>query len=239
METIFRSTEPPSPCGYLHGHMCQREDVWVSGLDPDEYMALLLKGWRRFGHMLFRQNCSGPDACRSLRVNAARFRDDRSQQRTRRRNERTIRLHIDSPAVTPEKIALLERFQADRSETRGWSPYEPGDLAEFAWSFAVNPFPTQEWCYLLDDVLIGYGYVDELSAGLSAIYFARDPAHRDRSLGNWNVLCLLERAKALGLPHVYLGYHCEGCPSLDYKARFRPHEHLDPDGVWRDGGKAK
>ena len=76
--------------------------------------------------------------------------------------------------------------------------------------------------------------MDVMAGGLSAIYFARDPAHHDRSLGTWNVLCLLDRAKALGLPHVYLGYHTAGCPSLQYKGRFRPNQTLDPDGTWRD-----
>jgi arginine-tRNA-protein transferase len=216
--------------------MCQREYVWVSTCQRAEYLTYLLAGWRRFGHMLFRQNCSGLGGCRSLRVDAARFGADRSQRRTRRANEGTVRLRIGNPAVTPEKVALFQRFQADRSQTRGWAPYESGDLAAFAESFAENPFPTQEWCYLLDDVLIGVGYVDELAGGLSAIYFARDPAYRDRSLGTWNVLCLLDRARALGLPHVYLGYHAAGCTSLQYKARFRPNQRLDIDGVWRDGG---
>jgi arginine-tRNA-protein transferase len=204
-------------------------------MHPDEYMSYLLAGWRRFGHAVFRQNCSGPGACRSLRVDAARFRTDRSQRRTRKANEGAVRLRIDTPAVTPEKVALFDRFHSDRSETRGWPPYRPGDAEEFARSWVSNPFHTQEWCYTLDDVLIGVGYVDELAGGLSAIYFARDPTYADRSLGTWNALCLLDRASALGLPHVYLGYHASGCPSLQYKARFRPNQCLDPDGVWREG----
>jgi len=237
METILRRTELPSPCNYIPDHMCKREYIYVSRCDPDEYMAYLLAGWRRFGHMLFRQNCSGPSACRSLRVNAAHFRATRSQRRTHKANAGIVRLRIGTPAVSPDKVAVFERFQADRSETRGWSPYDSDNLAEFARGFVLNPFPTQEWCYYLGDVLIGVGYVDELAGGLSGIYFAHDPAFRDRSLGTWNVLCLLNRARALGLPHVYLGYHVEGCPSLQYKARFRPNERLDPDGVWRDGWK--
>lgn len=232
METILRSTEPPSPCNYLPDHMCQREYLYVSKMDAEEYMAHLLAGWRRFGYMIFRQNCSGPNACRSLRVDAARFRATRSQRRAHKANAGTVRLRIGSPAVTPEKVAVFERFQADRSEERGWSPYEPGDAANFLQSLASNPFPTQEWCYLLGDVLIGVGYVDELLGGLSAIYFARDPAYRDRSLGTWNVLCLLSRARSLRLPHVYLGYHVDGCPSLRYKSSFRPNERL-VNGVWQ------
>ena len=237
METVVRWTEPPGPCIYLPGHMCRREYLSVAKLEPDEYMAYLLAGWRRFGHTVFRQSCSGPGACRSLRVDAAGFRPDRSQCRTRKANEATLLLRIGTPAASPEKVALFDRFHADRSETRGWSPYEPGDLEEFAQSFVLNPFPTQEWCYFLDGVLVGLGYVDELARGLSAIYFVRDPAHRDRSLGTWNVLCLLDRARALGLPHVYLGYHADGCPSLQYKARFRPNQSLDSDGEWRDGNE--
>jgi arginyl-tRNA--protein-N-Asp/Glu arginylyltransferase len=146
-----------------------------------------------------------------------------------------VRLCIGTPVLTPLKVALFDRFHADRSLSRGWSPYEPCDVDEYAGHFLVNPFPTQEWCYFVDDTLVGVGYVDELPGGLSAIYFIRDPDYADRSLGTWNVLCLLDRAKALNLPHVYLGYHVEGCPSLQYKGRFRPHERLDDVGNWHEG----
>jgi arginine-tRNA-protein transferase len=236
MVTIVRWAQPPSPCPYLPDHNCLLEYVLVGALGPGEYMAYLLAGWRRFGHTIFRQTCLGPGSCRSLRVDVARFRPNRTQRRTRAVNERVIQLRIGTPAIAPEKVNLFERFHADRSETRGWSPYEPGVLAEFAHSFAVNPFPTQEWCYYLDDVLVGIGYVDELAGGLSAIYFVRDPKHHDRSLGTWHVLNLIDRTSALRLPHVYLGYYVEGCLSLKYKGSFRPNECLNPDGHWRTSG---
>jgi arginine-tRNA-protein transferase len=205
----------------------------LGALEPAEYMALLLEGWRRFGYTVFRQNCSGPDACRSLRVDVARFRADRCQRRARKANEGAIRLRIGAPAVTPEKLDLFDRFHAERSEARGWL-HNFDDADDYAEAFVSNPFPTQEWCYFLNESLVGVGYVDDLPGGLSAIYFARDPAYGDRSLGTWNVLCLLERASALDLPYVYLGYHSDGCPSLEYKARFRPFQKLCDDGVWRD-----
>jgi arginine-tRNA-protein transferase len=236
MEIVLRWTEATRRCHYLPDHRCQIEYVCVAKLDPDEYMAHLLAGWRRFGHTLFRQTCTGRDACRSLRADAANFLPDRSQRRTRQANEGTVELRIGTPSTTPEKVALLNRFHADRSETRGWLPSDLGDPTEYARAFVLNPFPTQEWCFSIDDVLVGVGYVDELPGGLSAIYFARDPAFRERSLGTWNVLCLLDRAKALGLPHVYLGYHAHGSASLQYKGRFRPHQRLGRDGVWRDDG---
>jgi arginine-tRNA-protein transferase len=71
-------------------------------------------------------------------------------------------------------------------------------------------------------------------AGLSAIYFYYDPDERRRSLGTWNVLCLIDEAARRGLPYVYLGYHVAGCRSLEYKVNFRPNQRRDDDGVWRD-----
>ena len=234
METKLRWADPPDRCDHGLDHICRREYLCVTAVDPDEYMAYMLAGWRRFGHMLFRRSCSGPGACRSLRVDVARFHADRSQRRTHKANDGAVRLSIGTPKVTREKVALFDRFHVDRSERRGWPPHDPGDAEDYASSFVSNPFPTQEWCYFLGEVLVGVGYVDVLAGGLSAIYFTHDPRCRDRSLGTWNVLSLLDRASALGLPHVYLGYFAEGCASLRYKGRFRPNQCLDPDGVWRD-----
>jgi leucyl-tRNA---protein transferase len=234
MKIAFRQTTPAERCHYLPAHTSEHEYLSVASLHADEYMELLKAGWRRFGHLVFRQTCTGPGACRSLRVDVARFRPDRSQRRACKANAGIVSLHIGKPTVTAEKVGLLDRFHTERSRTKGWPVVEPGDTAEYSRMFVINPFPTQEWCYFVGDALVGVGYVDHLAHGLSAIYFARDPSYCDRSLGTWNVLCILEQAAKLGLPHVYLGYHAEGSPSLHYKGRFRPNQCLDLDGVWRD-----
>lgn len=234
METVARWTDGPSRCEYLPDRHWRRELVYVASLGRDEYMTLLRAGWRRFGRTLFRPRCRKCHECRSLRVDVARFRPDRSQRRCRKANEGVVRLEIGVPSVSPEKLDLFDRFHRERSATRGWTPHEPGDAAEYVASFVDNPFPAQEWRYSLNGRLVGVGYVDDLPEGLSAIYFASDPTHRERSLGTWNVLRMIERASALGLPHVYLGYYVEGCASLAYKARFRPNQMLDAEGRWRD-----
>jgi arginine-tRNA-protein transferase len=53
-------------------------------------------------------------------------------------------------------------------------------------------------------------------------------------LGTFNVLKVIEHARELGLPHVYLGYFVDGCGSLAYKANFLPNQILSPAGEWVD-----
>ena len=71
---------------------------------------------------------------------------------------------------------------------------------------------------------------DVLADGLSMVYSFYDPQAEDRSLGTMMILDHIERARRLGLPHVYLGYWVEGSRKMAYKARFLPQERLGMDG---------
>lgn len=214
-------------CEYLPDRVSRlRYDV-ARDLRPEAYLTRLQQGWRRFGYAVFRPECPGCTACQSLRVPVESFRPSASQNRAWKRNHGELEIHIGSPTITREKEALFERFHRFGQETKGWPPHEGGlDI------LANNPFPTEEWSYYSGERLIGLGYVDALPEGLSAIYFGWDPEERDRSLGTFSVLAIIESARTRNLPHVYLGYYVEGCRSLDYKMRFRPNETLQR-GAWR------
>jgi arginine-tRNA-protein transferase len=213
------------------------EYEYVAKLSADEYSALMVAGWRRFGHMLFRPRCRHCDACRTLRVDARRFCPNRSQARNRRRNSGTVSLEIGRPGVTAERLDLYRRFHEHRAATRGWHE-RVVDKESYRDSFVLNPFPTEEWAYRIDDRLVGLGLVDALPVGLSAIYFVHDPDESRRALGTWNVLSLIDETRRRGLAHVYLGYWVADCLSLAYKANYHPHEILDADGTWRAGRPA-
>lgn len=234
MESIFRFIAPPSRCGYLPQQTWQLEYEQVAGITPAEYLARMREGWRRFGDMLFRPHCTRCAACQSLRVLVDRFQPNRSQRRAWKENAGSVRVAIGAPAVSRAKLALYDRYHAHQSDYKGWPLHDPKDAAEYARSFVENPFPTQEWCYYLDDRLIGAGYVDDLPGGLSAIYFFYDPEQRDRSLGTFNVLSIIDYARGRGIPHVYLGYFVQGCRSMAYKARFAPNQVRGTDGTWHD-----
>jgi arginine-tRNA-protein transferase len=214
--------------------MWRLEYEFFSELSAAEYLKRMESGWRRFGVGAFRPQCPACNACRSLRVLVHSFHPNRSQRRVRKANEKTIRLQIGLPSVTRANLDLYDRYHAFQAEMKGWPRHEAKDMASYAHSFVENPFLTEEWCYYLGDRLVGVGYVDVLPGALSAIYFFYDPDGRQRSLGTWNILNVIDRARQAEIPYVYLGYFVEGCPSMEYKARFTPNQIRHPDGTWRD-----
>ena len=82
------------------------------------------------------------------------------------------------------------------------------------------------------DRLVGACLTDWLSDGLSAVYSFYDVGTDARSLGTYTILWLVARARALGLPYVYLGYWVPQSRKMAYKERFRPSEILT-GGAWR------
>jgi arginyl-tRNA--protein-N-Asp/Glu arginylyltransferase len=239
MESLFSYVAPPSPCSYLPDERWSLEYEMVQDLDGAEYMQRMLDGWRRFGGMMFRPRCPLCNQCRALRVDVGRFEPNRSQRRAWARNEGEVALRISRPGVSRAKLKMYDRYHAFQVYAKGWPEHPAKDAASYRESFVHNPAFTEEWNYYLDDRLIGVGYVDRLPSGaspggMSAIYFFYDPEHRQRSLGTWNVLKVLDDARKSRLPHVYLGYYVASCPSLAYKANFAPNQIRWPDGRWCD-----
>jgi leucyl-tRNA---protein transferase len=223
----FTFTTRPAPCPYLPDETQQLRYVEaVPALDRSSYMVLLRQGWRRFGSSAFRPECPACAACQSLRVPVDTFRPSDSQRRVWRKNHGDVEVRTAEPSWSPEREALLARFHQFGHETKRWAENSVG--LHF---FVDNPFRTEEWSYWLGERLIGVGYVDALAEALSAIYFFHDPDEHRRSLGTFNILTMIERAKQRHVPHVYLGYYVGGCRSLEYKRRFAPNELLG-GGVW-------
>jgi arginine-tRNA-protein transferase len=81
--------------------------------------------------------------------------------------------------------------------------------------------------------LFAVALTDVLADGLSMVYSFYDPEIPGRSLGTYLILDHIERARKMGLPHVYLGYWVKGSSKMDYKRRFLPQERLLPDGWQR------
>jgi leucyl-tRNA---protein transferase len=234
MESLFRYTAPPSTCGYLPDRHWSLEYEMVVNLSAAEYTELLGQGWRRFGGMLFRPQCPSCRACQSLRVEAGGFAPNRSQRRAWKTNQGEIEVRIGAPSVSRAKLKLYDRFHEFQTDLKGWPEHPAKDADSYRESFVHNPEFTEEWCYYIEGRLAGVGYADRLFDSMSAIYFFYEPDLRLRSLGTFNVLCLLEECSARKFTYLYLGYYVHGCRSLEYKGNFRPNQLRHPDGQWRD-----
>jgi arginine-tRNA-protein transferase len=237
MQSLYRFTAPASKCGYLPDRDWSLEYEMVADLSAAEYAELLAQGWRRFGAMLFRPQCPTCQACQTLRVDVAAFQPNRSQTRTWKQNIHEVTVHVGPPRVSRARLDLYDRFHEMQTEVKGWPEHGAKDAASYRESFVENPAFTEEWCYFVGERLVGVGYVDRLLDCMSAIYYFYDPDLRERSLGTFNVLCLLEECKRARFKYLYLGYYVEGCRSLQYKANFKPNQIRRSDGTWLDFGR--
>lgn len=226
MKTLFVYQSPPGPCSYLPGRDSSMRYEMVASATIVEYEARMNLGWRRFGKTLFRPDCPTCHDCIPLRVDVAKFQPTTSLRRVMRLAESKVTLEIVEPSATAEKLKLYHVFHDFQAGFKDW-PERYETLASYTESFVDHPFPTEEWNYRVDGRLVGVGYVDALSASLSMMYFFYHPDVRSLSPGTFNVLKGIEEAKRRGKTFVHLGYFVDGCRSLEYKGRFRPHERFD------------
>jgi arginyl-tRNA--protein-N-Asp/Glu arginylyltransferase len=231
MRLLERVVEKPRPCSYLADRSASLDVRVMLDVTAEEMEGLLARGWRRFGPMYFRPACASCTECVSLRVTVDAFAPSKSQRRAARGADRLRRV-VGPPRVDDARLALYAKWHAQREEARGWGP-NPETRDRYALEFAF-PHPCAREAAFYDDAtpgeprLVGLGLFDETPHALSAAFFFFDPAYEHLSPGTVNVLRLIDDARASARPHVYLGYRVTDCPSLAYKARFRPHELLRP-----------
>jgi arginine-tRNA-protein transferase len=212
------------PCGYLAGREATMEYRVMTEVTAAELEWLLVRGWRRFGHLYFRPACPSCVECVSLRIPVTDFQPSKSQRRARRRCEQ-LRVVVREPIVDDERLDLYHAWHTMREQTRGWRESRIGE-DEYHRTFA-EPHPcAREMDYYDGDRLVAVGLIDETPNALSSIYFFYHPDLRQMGLGVASVLFEIEYAQQRGLGHVYLGYRVRECPSTAYKTQFRPHDLL-------------
>ncbi len=207
---------------------------------PEELEARLVRGWRRFGPDYFRPQCPSCSDCIPTRIDVERFAPSKSQRRARRACS-DLEIHVGAPRFSEERLALYREWHASREHARGWEA-SPLDERSYRLQFAFPHPAGRELLYRESATgrLVGVALCDETPRAWSAIYFFYHPDWAKHSIGTANVVLQVELASALSIPHVYLGYRVDDCPSLRYKARFRPQERLvgwpdfHEESVWVD-----
>jgi arginyl-tRNA--protein-N-Asp/Glu arginylyltransferase len=227
LDTLGLEPSHPSPCPYLPGRESRLLLLRPRELTPGSYHLLMDLNFRRLGWGVYRPACDGCTECRQLRLEVETFRPNRSQRRCRRRNSDATAT-FGRPDPTAEKHVVYRRYLAARHDGE-----MTGSWDEFADFLHEAPPFAREVVYRVGRRLIGAGIVDVEPEAMSAVYFYFDPDLAGRSPGTFNVLWLLDECRRRGIPWLYLGYHVVGGRGMGYKTRFRPHQILGPDGVWR------
>ena len=219
-------TMPPEPCMYLPDRTATMVYRFGRDVPAADYEALLTRGWRRFGSVIFRHECAGCSSCISLRVPVRGFRPSKSQRKALRRNA-DVSIVTQPVSVTDEHLELFNAYHADMHQRRGWRRESITDDEYWLTFIDGEQEFAYEMLYYRERKLIGVGIVDLLPHSSSGVYFYHDPAWRPNSPGTFSLIMEIEAAKAAGREHHYLGYWVEENQSMQYKARFRPHELLD------------
>ncbi len=218
------------PCPYLADHVERKLVTELSGREAVSfYNALSRAGFRRSHNLAYRPACSGCQACLPVRIPVADFRLTRSLKRIVNLN-RDLHARLTAAVVSVEQYRLFLRYQRTRHSDSDMAAMTYGDYRAM-----IEDSPVATRLVELRNAagtLSGACLLDLLDDGLSAVYSFYDPADGNRSLGNLLVLSLIEEARKLALPYVYLGYLIAESPKMAYKARFRPLEGLGPTG-WR------
>lgn len=224
----------PNPCPYLPGKLERKVFTELSGPHATELNDALGRiGFRRSQSVAYRPSCPECSACVSVRVVANEFAPNSTQRRILRRN-RDLEVTACRPWSTDEQFQLLRRYLAARHPGGGMSNMDEMDYADM-----VEQTPVQSHVIEYREPrgaggqgrLVGACLTDQHADGLSMIYSFYDPEHDDRpGLGNFIIMDHILRARAAGLPYVYLGYWVRGSQRMAYKARFQPIERLSGNG---------
>lgn len=224
----------PAPCPYLPGRQERKVFTELSGPHANELNDALGRiGFRRSQSVAYRPSCAGCAACVSVRVVAHDFEPNATQRRLVRRHA-DLEVTACRPWSTDEQFQLLRRYLAVRHPSGGMAGMDESDYADMVEQSPVNSVVVEYREPTVNGAqgrLIGACLTDRQADGLSMIYSFFDAGPGDRpAMGNLIILDHILRARAAGLPYVYLGYWVKGSPRMEYKTRYRPLEMLGPRG---------
>ena len=224
------------PCPYLPGKSERKIFTELRGAGAEELNEALGRiGFRRSQNVAYRPSCEDCRACVSVRVLTDQFEPNATQRRLLKRNA-DLEISACRPWSTEEQFELLQRYLSVRHPAGGMNGMDAFDYADM-----VEQTPVKTWVVEYREPavdgrkgkLIGACLTDQQADGLSMIYsFYESPSETRKGLGTFIILDHILRARAAGLPYVYLGYWIEGCDRMSYKIRFQPAERLTANG-WR------
>ena len=228
----------PAPCPYLPGREERKVFTHLVGKRATGLNDTLTQsGFRRSQTIAYRPACEDCRACVSVRVKVDDFSPSRNMRRILDANADLIG-HAMQPEPSSEQYSLFRTYLDTRHSDGGMADMSVLDYSMMIEDSHVETRVIEYRPRGIDSFMTGRGdgplmavcLTDVLSDGLSMVYSYYDIAQTDRSLGTYMILEHIERARRMGLAHVYLGYWVDGSRKMAYKARFLPQERLGMNG---------
>jgi arginine-tRNA-protein transferase len=236
----------PAPCPYLPGkeerkvftHLVGRRAILLND-------ALTHSGFRRSQTIAYRPACENCKACVSVRILCDSFEPNRTQKKILARNA-DLTAELTQARADVEQFKLFRSYLDYRHSDGGMA-----DMAMLDYGMMVEDSHVESRMALYrmtqettgatsgarndPGALAACCLTDVLEDGLSMVYSFYDPSLSRRSLGAYMILDHIEKARAMGLPHLYLGYWVDGSKKMNYKSQYLPQERLGPGGWARVG----
>ena len=230
----------PSPCPYLEGREERKIFTHLVGEQAPAVNDMLTQGgFRRSQNIAYRPACENCRACVSVRVLVDKFIPSKSHKRIISANRDLVGNELP-PSPTSEQFSLFSDYLAHRHADGGMAGMTSLDFAMMVEDSHVDTKiieyrkrgPDSAFTGRGVGPLIAVALSDVLCDGLSMVYSFFDVDEDSRSLGSYMILDHINRARKLGLPHIYLGFWIEQSSKMSYKTRFKPQQHLQMSG-WK------
>lgn len=212
-------------CSYLQDIDTTTHYKIIENISPKNSQELIERGFRRFGKMYFRPICATCSECQSIKIDVDNFELSKSQKRVLKKASH-IKSYIQQPSLSYEHLELFDKYHLYMHDKKGW------DYSKTTHEHYYNSFVSghgdfgYEVLYYDDDKLIGVDLIDVLEDGISSIYFYYDPDYSEYSLGKLSMYNQVKFAKKTSKKWIYMGYYVKECPSLSYKAHYKPFQTL-------------
>ena len=213
-------------CSYLQGKEQTMHYRVFDNCSAESCQAFIERGYRRFGKMYFRPICDGCDECKSIKIDVANYTFSKSARRVMKK-AKDLRVYIQKPSLSHEHLEIFDKYHLHMHSKKGWE-YNKTSPEHYYNSFVNGDEDFgYEVLYFYEERLIGVDLIDILEDGISSIYFYYDPEFASYSLGKLSLYNQIKYAKNAGKKWIYLGYYVEDCPSLAYKAEYKPYLTLE------------
>ena len=212
-------------CSYLKDKKQTTHYKIIENATTIQTQELIERGYRRFGKMFFRPICADCHECQSIKIDVENYKFSKSARRVLNKAKHFY-THMRPPSLTQEHLKLFDKYHKFMSHKKEWE-YSKTTPEHYFNSFVDGHEKYgYEVLYFDETKLIAVDLIDILEDGISSIYFYYDPDYQEFSLGKLSLYEEILYAQKDHKKWIYLGYYVEECPSLSYKAQYKPFKTL-------------